>query len=219
MPIVAHDMLSRFTSTDYLSAAGDAASVPSRVGNEEAAIVGETHPNGTAIDEQSLNSDALGEDGLRKVGEEPTGSPMSDAYYNIGAALLVLFVSIALGSCFIYRQRKRRRSVFSLPVSLSNGGSNHTGQHRRSGSTKTMRKSGSLNNVFGDAGNQTAEGAEEETNELLPMHERQRKVERSEEIFDIGEEEDEEEEDLNKKKDLDSDEEGNLGAPGRKFSD
>ncbi|GJN92002.1 hypothetical protein Rhopal_005030-T1 [Rhodotorula paludigena] len=48
-PIAAHDMFLRFVGVSLLSAAGPAAQVPSRIGNEIPAVLGSTHPNGTAL--------------------------------------------------------------------------------------------------------------------------------------------------------------------------
>ncbi|GAA5861536.1 hypothetical protein JCM1840_005403 [Sporobolomyces johnsonii] len=49
-PLAAHDMFLRFIGVSLLSAAGPAAQVPSRIGNEQEAVLGSTHPNGTALD-------------------------------------------------------------------------------------------------------------------------------------------------------------------------
>ncbi|GAA5981126.1 hypothetical protein JCM11641_003121 [Rhodosporidiobolus odoratus] len=49
-PLAAHDMFLRFVGVSLLSAAGPAAQVPSRIGSEQEAVLGSTHPNGTALD-------------------------------------------------------------------------------------------------------------------------------------------------------------------------
>jgi carboxypeptidase D len=241
LPIVAHDMLSRFLSTDYISAAGAAALVPSRIGNEEASIVGETHINGTALDASnplSSDSDGLLENSSSSSSLSDTAkSPVADAYYNIGAALLVLLIVVAFGSCFIYRQRKRRRSIFSKGFSLGGTSNNNinNGQidspngvgvgspyshrrHRSSGahSASSSRRSGQHHGK--GLGLETDENAtSEETNELLPMHHKRQESNtlshKGEQLFSVGEDDEEEEEEP-----YDSEEEGNLGKAGRKFS-
>lgn len=52
-PLATHDMFLRFIGVSLLSAAGPAAQVPSRIGNEIPAVLGSTLPNGTAIDSSS----------------------------------------------------------------------------------------------------------------------------------------------------------------------
>ena len=186
VPVIAHDMFSRFTSTDYISAAGAAALVPSRIGNEQEAIVGETHLNGSAIDPLQLDAGtaagsgktpSLGDDSSNTSSSAGT-SPVASAFYDIRAALVVvLLVLLALGAAFIYSQRRRRRqhsSSFGRGSSSSskkkeasgNGGmSSHLHEHRR-------KRSSASDRLFrrGDGDGDVDAGAEEEeTNELLPM--------------------------------------------------
>lgn len=176
MPIVAHDMFSRFTSVDYLSAAGAAAMVPSRIGNEEAAIIGETHLNGTALDGSLAAGGLAEEESLLGTGVDDIGgsassiqAPIGDAYYNVGAAIFVLFVIVALGGLFIWRQRKNggfRRSSILLGSGpggkAENGLAGHMNQHRRNRSSQSDRH-------FRHAG---LARDEEETGELLAMDRR-----------------------------------------------
>lgn len=215
VPVIAHDMLSRFLATDYIAAAGAAATVPSRVGDEQAAIIGETLPNGTALDT------VLSSSGQKAGGSEVKSNtaPVTDAYYNVGAAILILLVIIALGAGFVYRQRSKRRlslglggSKSFLPTSVSDGLDSHLHQHRRNRSSASDARYSAV----GHSGDQ------EETNELLAMEKRggssserispgtASKVDlpRGEELFAVGEEDDEE----------DSEEEGNLGNPKRRIS-
>jgi len=199
-------MLSRFLDTDYISAAGAAASVPSRVGNQQAAIIGETHLNGTALD-ASLSNDATGES--NSDSSSFTTSPVGDADYNIGAALLVLFLVVALGIAFLWRQRRKRR--FSLRgnkpfLPTSNGISGNLNQHRRNRSSVSDHRYMPSRNSEG-----------EETNELLAMKKRggsrsatasSTDLPRGEELFSVGEEDEDQ---------MDSEEKGNLGNPNRKI--
>lgn len=48
-PLAAHDMLLRFVGASLLSAAGPAARVPSRIGNEIPAVLGSTRPDGSSL--------------------------------------------------------------------------------------------------------------------------------------------------------------------------
>lgn len=231
-------MFSRFTSTDYISAAGAAALVPSRIGNEQEAIVGETHPNGSAIDPLleeigTGSGTGTGKSSSNDINSSSSAgaSPAADAFYNIGAALLVLVLFLAVGAAFFYRQRRRRRPIFSNGFSSSNsipngkggGLSGHLHQHRRNRSSASDRFRQSIH--LGDG-----EGDMEETNELLPLQGdrkqdqrnnrdreslkimQERNLPKGEELFAVGEEEDDDEEEE------DSEEEGNLGRPGRRLS-
>lgn len=214
MPVVAADMFARFTSTDYISAAGASATVPSRIGSEQESVVGETHPNGTALDLAASSANAVSD----STGKESTisaESPMADAYYNVGTAMLILLVIVLLGVVFVYRQRNRRgslnldgsrRKTSLLPTSVSDrslGRSSSSHRRTRSGNGRQQ---------------EYPEGGEEETNELLPLQKRQsgkRSVEHvrhelavGEQLFAVGDDEEE----------LDSDDEGNIGNPTRKLS-
>ena len=215
VPVVAHDMLSRFLSTDYISAAGAAAGVPSRIGSEEASIIGETHLNGTALDLTGSGSkEESAITGLQETTSTESSSPVADAYYNVGAAILILLV-LALGIIgFVWRQRRRRhgRGKHSfLPTSKSengNGLSSHLHQHRRNRSSASDRSYRQSRGVVGDN--------DDEANELLAMEKRDARhggatasLPRGEELFSVGEEDEDE---------GDSDEEGNIGRAGRKLS-
>lgn len=80
-------MLLRFVGVSLLSAAGPAAQVPSRIGNEIPAVLGSTHPNGTALgaaeagglspgelDALPGGAGAAGEGGSAAAGEGKAGS-------------------------------------------------------------------------------------------------------------------------------------------------
>jgi carboxypeptidase D len=211
VPVVAHDMLSRFIGTDYFSAAGASAKVPSRIGNEQEAIIGETHLNGSALDATTQKQAAEVDSAATKP-----ENPITDAYYNIGAALLVLFILLLIGGGFLWRQRRRRGNRYGsfsagskgvgLPTTMSDG---LNGQHRRNRSSASDYRK-----MAGDT---------EEANELLPLEHRQEghsksrskaslagsslELPKGEELFSVGEEDE-----------FDSDEEGNIGKAGRKDS-
>lgn len=112
VPLVTHDMLLRFTSTDMISAAGTAAQVPSRIGEETEAVISETHPNGTAIED----IDASMEGSLDLEGVVPAvksgAENVRDAYYNVGSAAVILFLVLAVvGIFFCLRARVRKDSA------------------------------------------------------------------------------------------------------------
>lgn len=202
-------MLSRFIGTDYFVAAGASAKVPSRIGNEQEAIIGETHLNGSALD-----SSAATQKQTIELDDDANPKPITDAYYNIGAALLVLFIIVLIGLGFIWRQRRRRsyrhggygsggnkHSPNGLPTTMSDGLNGHLSQHRRNRSSASDYR-----RMAGDT---------EEANELLPLDQREKgntarhheNLPRGEELFSVGEEDEE-----------DSEEEGNIGKAGRKLS-
>ncbi|BGP12710.1 hypothetical protein JCM10213_008848 [Rhodosporidiobolus nylandii] len=113
-PLAAHDMLLRFMQVDTLNAAGAAAKVPSRVGKQQEAILGATHPNGTTLagaseaagaadgDAPSANSEKVTDDGFDKHHE---------AYYGPRrTAALVFLLLVVVGSIWaILRWRTSRR--------------------------------------------------------------------------------------------------------------
>lgn len=217
VPVVAHDMLSRFIGTDYFIAAGASAKVPSRIGSEQEAIIGETHPNGSALDTSS-SSQKQSTELDDASGSTSSVNPVTDAYYNIGAALLVLFIIVLIGVGFIWRQRRRRGHRYGgfgrghkqgsgLPTTMSDGMNGHLSQHRRNRSSASDYR-----RIAGDT---------EEASELLPMNQKREnggnlghpaskselELPRGEELFSVGEEDE-----------FDSEEEGNIGRPGRKLS-
>lgn len=214
MPVVAHDMLSRFLSTDYISAAGAAAGVPSSIGNEEASIVGETHLNGTALD--STVSGSTAQDavtGLQETADTGAATVFADAYYNVGAAVFILLVLVLGIVGFIWRQRRRRRGgrgkhsfLPTLKHENGNGMSSHLHSHKRDRSGASDRSYRQSRGIVGED--------DEEANELLAMEKlggnaSSTQLPRGEELFSVGEEDEDE---------RDSDEEGNIGRPGRKLS-
>ncbi|KAK4049619.1 Cell death protease [Microbotryomycetes sp. JL221] len=109
VPLVAHDMLLRFVGVDLLGAAGPAAQVPSRVGDEQEAVLGSTHPNGTAVtpvglDSSSSNTVGTGsdivdlKDGSSTLDGSSSGSGSSifhtsstvETIANVGSALVII---------------------------------------------------------------------------------------------------------------------------------
>ena len=235
LPIVAHDMLSRFLSTDYISAAGASALVPSRIGSEEASIVGETHLNGTALDEPTL-SQADAEAAMAAAGGEiapGSDSPVSDAYFGTGSvAVVALLAVLALGVGFLWRQRRKNRSGSAIGLDTSRGaggfGGHRMDHHRRNRSNASDRsyRAGGGAGAGKGKGKQRGEQDEEE-NELLAMEKRggsastsdlhggessaagrSTHLPRGEELFSVGEEDEEENEE----------ESGNLGRAGRRLS-
>ena len=120
-PLAAHDMLLRFLGVDLLGAAGPAAQVPSRVGNEQEAVLGETHPNGTAVgpDTILLPSDALDHDSA------------VEALVNAGSAIVIIAL-LLLGFAIFYVVRRRIRRGNKGPIlGHARGTSLGRGQARR----------------------------------------------------------------------------------------
>ncbi|GAA6061343.1 hypothetical protein JCM10212_004824 [Sporobolomyces blumeae] len=65
-PLAAHDMFLRFVgvSSEFLNAAGPAAQIPSRIGSEQEAVLGSTHPNGTSLNDLLSSSSGGGGAGV-----------------------------------------------------------------------------------------------------------------------------------------------------------
>ncbi|KAM0756169.1 alpha/beta-hydrolase [Meredithblackwellia eburnea MCA 4105] len=106
-PLAAHDMFLRFVGADLLGAAGPAAQVPSRVGDEQEAVLGNTHLNGTAV------GSTAGE--LESNGRLPADALKSDsvieALVNAGSAIVI--IALMLFACLVFyivRRRVSRRS-------------------------------------------------------------------------------------------------------------
>ncbi|GAA5912118.1 hypothetical protein JCM6882_003058 [Rhodosporidiobolus microsporus] len=119
-PLAAHDMFLRFVGVSLLSAAGPAAQVPSRIGSEQEAVLGSTHPNGTALDTTNAagaglggantgQADAsIGVDGTTKAF---TSDGTLESLVNASSALvLVALMGAALALFMWYRRRTQRLS-------------------------------------------------------------------------------------------------------------
>lgn len=101
-------MLLRFQKTDFLSAAGSAAKVPSRIGSEQAAIIGHTHPNGTLYTETPEVSSR--KPSVTAAAKENMADNSTVAYYNAGSAFVVLLLLGAVGAIFYTLRKKVRQS-------------------------------------------------------------------------------------------------------------
>ena len=118
-PLASHDMLLRFLNVDLLGAAGPAAQVPSRVGDEQEAVLGETHPNGTAVQDSAGGLAGALESGAAAVGA--TGSTL-EALVNVGSAIVIIAVmGLALAIFLVFRRRMSRRRKAGRRVSTGRG--------------------------------------------------------------------------------------------------
>ncbi|GAA5976758.1 hypothetical protein JCM11641_000861 [Rhodosporidiobolus odoratus] len=118
-PLAAHDMLLRFMQVDTLNAAGASAKIPSRIGKEQEAVLGATHPNGTTLAGTELALGGGGGGGLDSdASTSETEKVMEDgldihheAYYGPRrtAALVVLLVLVVGAVWAILRWRTTRR--------------------------------------------------------------------------------------------------------------
>ncbi|GAA5923503.1 uncharacterized protein JCM15063_003667 [Sporobolomyces koalae] len=124
-PLAAHDMFLRFigVADEFLNAAGPAATIPSRIGSEREAVLGSTHPNGTAIGDIALGSQA-GSHELDKVGNaagDKDGGTLGDlngtaieGLVNASSAIvLVLIMLVAVGGFVFFRRKFSSRNKFS----------------------------------------------------------------------------------------------------------
>ncbi|KAM0793726.1 hypothetical protein ACM66B_001150 [Microbotryomycetes sp. NB124-2] len=137
VPLVAHDMLLRFVGVDLLGAAGPAAQVPSRVGDEQEAVLGETHPNGTAVAPSTSSGldNALDDSVDLKDGSSSTldgsGSSSSSIFHtsstvetiaNVGSALVIVaLMALGLVVFFVVKRRISNRSGTGVGASPFGG--------------------------------------------------------------------------------------------------
>lgn len=124
-------MLVRFLSIDLLGAAGPAAQVPSRVGNELEAVLGETHVNGSAVMAPSTNEN-LGSDSTSNSGILPANlsSEGLEGLVNIGSAIVLIMIMILVGGLFLCFKRRLRGSRSSGSTFKVRAASLGRGQHR-----------------------------------------------------------------------------------------
>ncbi|KAM0755570.1 alpha/beta-hydrolase [Meredithblackwellia eburnea MCA 4105] len=116
VPVAAHDMLLRFMQVDTLRAAGQAAKVPSQVGNEANTVLGATHPDGSTLKENEAAAEAanggkspasdMSEDGFDKAHERIYG-PRRTAFLFF---LLILLGFVVWG--FLRWRTNRRRERY-----------------------------------------------------------------------------------------------------------
>lgn len=94
-------MLLRFLGIDLLGAAGPAARVPSRVGDEQEAVLGETHPDGSIV-VPVLSPD------FTPLIEQSTkaADTKTEALVNAGSALFIIIIMLL--AVLIYCVLKRR---------------------------------------------------------------------------------------------------------------
>ncbi|GAA6041532.1 hypothetical protein JCM8097_004247 [Rhodosporidiobolus ruineniae] len=121
-PLAAHDMFLRFIGVSPLSAAGPAAQVPSRVGSEQEAVLGSTHPNGTALDSSvaagsgSKQLDAAtgqleglpdldGSSGKTALG----GDGVLEGLVQASSALVLVGLMVAAFAAFLWFRRRTQR--------------------------------------------------------------------------------------------------------------
>ncbi|GAA5845127.1 hypothetical protein JCM11251_008003 [Rhodosporidiobolus azoricus] len=119
-PLAAHDMFLRFVGVSLLSAAGPAAQVPSRIGSEQEAVLGSTHPNGTALDVSDIAGSGPGDAKAGQLGgssnadglaADATGDGALESLVNASAAIvLVVLMGAALALFVWYRRRTQRLS-------------------------------------------------------------------------------------------------------------
>ena len=136
-------MLLRFVGVSLLSAAGPAAQVPSRIGNEIPAVLGSTHPNGTALaDGESYASgselDALpgggadgssSNDGTSSSGGKSTGGLLSgstdaalEGLVNASSALVLVALMGAVFALFLCVRRRARNGAGGSRLARVAGG-------------------------------------------------------------------------------------------------
>ena len=124
-PVAAHDMLVRFLNIDLLGAAGPAAQVPSRVGNEQEAVLGETHPNGTAV--PSFPLDGTTNPALSSPLDPFASESALEALVNAGSAIFIIILMLLAAIGFFCVRKRLRRSAGTMfgsghSRSVSSGG-------------------------------------------------------------------------------------------------
>ncbi|KAK4050424.1 Cell death protease [Microbotryomycetes sp. JL201] len=205
VPLVAHDMLLRFVGVDLLGAAGPAAQVPSRVGDEQEAVLGETHPNGTAVApntsglSDSIDSTVDLKDGPPNVDGSASSSSIFhtsstvETIANVGSALVIVaLMGLGLVIFFVIKRRISNRAAGSSIIGSSPFGH---GRKRSTGRGQAVP-------VRGDRGehelDELVKGREDEDDEDENDLDRMEDVDlemgkmrptpaSSEQIFDVGE--------------------------------
>ncbi|KAL8283707.1 hypothetical protein RQP46_005502 [Phenoliferia psychrophenolica] len=118
-PLAAHDMLLRFVGADLLGAAGPAAQVPSRVGDELEAVLGETHPNGTAVGSGSVPG-AQDAGGVAHLPSDALASDSAvEALVNAGSAIVIIALMLLAGGVFWVVRRRINRASSAMGKSSS----------------------------------------------------------------------------------------------------
>lgn len=187
--------------TDFIEAAGSAAKVPSKIGEEQEAVIGETHPNGTALEAAVDPPPDSGQASLEKQDTSNAGgSPLGDAaaaYYNAGSAAVLILLLFAVGGIFFCLRARTRKYMPAEPelglgptppATPSKGRRSH--QHRRGLSSISSKLSHSQTPYDGD--NQDPHEMDElvkhrDFDDDEEGHER-RQHRQSTELFTVGEE-------------------------------
>ncbi|GAA94377.1 uncharacterized protein L969DRAFT_96483 [Mixia osmundae IAM 14324] len=103
VPVPSHDMLLRFLGADLMSAAGSAARVPSRIGDEQEAIIGEIKPDGSTL---NVTADATSSSNGATI-SDTSSSQRPEAVYNAGSAAVILLIVAAAVGAFWWMRGKR----------------------------------------------------------------------------------------------------------------
>lgn len=170
-------------SDEFLNAAGPAATIPSRIGSEREAVLGSTHPNGTALGDTLANSDSsldpeklIGSDGTLLGGkgatEGMTGSAIEGLVNASSAIVLVFIMLIALGGFLFFRRRYGSRNKFTRREGgwgalggVTGGGSR--GKHSR---VESLGRGGGMG--LGGVAGESTEEEEQELDELMKSRRR-----------------------------------------------
>ena len=154
-PLAAHDMLLRFIGIDTLGAAGPTALIPSRLGGEREAVVGETSPDGSTLEKGgnaetdvsksplAADVDGDGKDELNKDRE---------AYYGPRrtAVLVLLILTIVAVLLLIFRWmsvRARRRASKRHSHEMKSRRHSSSSSRKREKSSRTHRQQASMEEI------------------------------------------------------------------------
>lgn len=184
-PLASHDMLLRFVGADLLGAAGPAAQVPSRVGDEQEAVLGQTHTNGTAVGGPALDVDST------------TRLPFSsdsaiEALVNAGSAIVIIALMVLAGLVFYVVRRRVNRRAKAKGALLGESLGAEDSQYEMD----PLVDEGEEEEGYRDGAEESA--AEEGRARVSKLAARQ-KLGEDALIFEVGEEEDEEEDGNGKK--------------------
>lgn len=111
-------MFLRFIGVSLISAAGPAAQVPSRIGGEQEAVLGSTHPNGTAVSGSSDASaaaggqkDVLTDGSSSTAGGKATlgGDGALEGLVHASSALVLVGLMVAAFFGFLWFRRRTQR--------------------------------------------------------------------------------------------------------------
>lgn len=187
VPLVTHDMLIRFIAADLISAAGPAAKIPSRIGEEQEAVISHTHVNGTALGAEDVDAPLV----------ESGAEVIKETYYNFASATVLLFLVICCVAIFFFlrtrifkAQQEHAYDLPPAPTSKRRGKRNRTRTESQTSFGSSSRR-GRTSSSPGDDPTELHELVVERPDQEDGYEPRRAPLKESETIFSVGDEDDE----------------------------